>query len=374
MQSSALGTAPAGAFSNAVFQRVVIISMRSIGDVVLATPAIRAIRLHLPIAHLSVLVLVGSAQVLARNPDVDEVLVASNEELTTGPLRARAASHLRLIRRLRQGRFDLLIDLTDSDRTAVLSGLSGARRRVGLSSQSRLRGLWYHTAVRPVVPRQHIVDYHRQVLRALAIAASSRLSDAPDELVLPVAGEDLEAATRLAERAGAVRGGGFVVMHPGAWRRCPAWPLEHYAALADRIQETLRLPVLIVGTEGEEEAVGILCRAMRTPRRSVVGQTTLLQLAALIQQARVFIGGNSGPMHIAAALKTPVVAMFGPATELGIMTPWGLGHTVFCAERPGQSIGTDEVYLAVEAALQRHPDHRTTSGTQTSHPCQEDHR
>ena len=326
-------------------RRVLVVTLRSIGDVVLSTPVIRAIRQHLPTAHLAVLVLSGSADLLTHHPDLDERLIAVNEALTTGPLTARAATHGRLIQRLRAGRFDLLIDLTDSDRTAVLSGLSGARRRVGLNTGGCLRGLWYHTVVRPERPRQHFVESCLQTLEGLAVPVQSR------ELVLPIESADETAAAELVAAAGVSHGGAYVVLHLGGWWRCPAWSLEQYGQLADRIQQELARDIVMVGTEADRPALEKVRTAMKTRVFSLAGRTTLPQLAALIRRARAFIGGNSGPMHIAAAVKTPVIALFGPEREAGIMTPWGHGHTVFYPGMSGKTVHTDEVYAAVRSVL-----------------------
>jgi predicted lipopolysaccharide heptosyltransferase III len=301
--------------------RILVVKLRYIGDVLLATPVFRGLREAFPRARLTALVNAGTEEVLLHHPDVDEVLLVHRRQAEAETWGRSWADRLRLLRRLRQRRFDLALDLTDGDRAAFLTWASGARLRVGFNREGRLRGRAYHRVV-PLTPgRRHAVEADLEALRILGL----RARPVAPSLGLPpeaeAAAEDLLAHKRVS------RDRDLVLLHPGARWWFKAWPVERFAALADRIEEELEARVLIAGGPDDATTAEAIRWQMRRPAISVAGETSVLQLAAVLKRCRLFVTNDNGPMHIAAAVGTPVVALFGP-TDPAEWGPWGDGHVV----------------------------------------------
>lgn len=303
------------------FERILVIKLRYIGDVLLSTPVIRNLRLHFPRAHLAMMVNAGTDAILRHNRCVDEVLALDREHLKSWNPVARLEAPLRYLRWVRTRRFDCVVDLTDADRSALLAYASGARTRVGFNAEGRWRGWLYTHLGQAGCPRQHHVDYQLEALRALGLEIRNR------EIELPLSSAEEAAAAVWLSRHGVGEGVPFLAFHPGARWWFKQWPAEKCAALADRIQAEDGLPVIFLGGAQEQEFLTTVRAHMRTPFRGGAGGLELLEMAVVLRRARVFVGNDNGPMHIAAALGTPVVALFGPSDpqEWG---PRGAGHRV----------------------------------------------
>ena len=301
--------------------RILVVKLRYIGDVLLSTPVFRGLREAFPRARLTALVNAGTEEVLLHQPDVDEVLLVDRDAAKTGWWGRRVADRLALVRRLRERQFDLALDLTDGDRAAFLTWASGARLRVGFNREGRFRGRAYHRVVPQWSGRRHAVESDLEALRTLGL----RPRAVAPSLGLPPEAE--AAAGELLARKRVARDRDLVLVHPGARWWFKAWPTERFAALADRIEEELGAQVLIVGGPGDVAAAEAIRRQMRRSAVTVAGETSILQLAALLKRCRLFVSNDNGPMHVAAAVGTPVVALFGP-TDPAEWGPWGEGHLV----------------------------------------------
>ena len=301
--------------------RVLVVKLRYIGDVLLCTPVFRGLREAFPRATISALVNAGTEALLQHHPDVDEVLLVSRRDARAWPGGPSWADQFRLVRRLRERRFDLAIDLTDGDRAAFLTWASGARLRVGYNREGRLRGRAYHRVVPVWSGRRHAVVADLEALRVLGLPGRV----VAPSLGLPPAAE--AAAEDLLTRKGVARDRDRVLIHPGARWWFKTWPTERFAVLADWIEEELGAEVIIAGGPGDVAAAEAIRRQMRRPAISVAGETSILHLAAVLKRCRLFVGNDNGPMHIASAVGTPVVALFGP-TDPAEWGPWGEGHIV----------------------------------------------
>lgn len=302
-------------------RRILVVKLRYIGDVLLSTPVFRGLREAFPRATLTALVNAGTEEVLQHHPDVDEVLLVRRRVAGAGSWLRSWTDQLRLVRRLREQRFDLALDLTDGDRAAFLTWASGARGRVGFNREKRFRGRAYHRVVRLPEGRRHAVEADLEALRVLGL----RPRTVAPTLALPPEAET--AADELLARTHVGRERDLVLIHPGARWGFKAWPAERFAALGDWMAEALGAQVLIAGGPGDAPVAETIRRQMRHPGISVAGETSVLQLGALLKRCRLFVGNDAGPMHVAAAVGTPVVGLFGPTdpTEWG---PWGDGHVV----------------------------------------------
>ena len=246
----------------------------------------------------------GTEDVLSWNPDVDEIVVLDKGSL---------AAQWRLIAGLRRRQFDTVIDLTDGDRSAFLSWMSGAPVRIGFNDEHRWRGRCYTQVVQPVPGVRHRIDRDLAALKLLGVHASEK----PPRLWLT--GEDEASADQLLDRLG-IRGcRPIVIIQPGARYWFKVWPYERFAELADRLASDYGCQVLIGGSREEEALAQRIHEAAKSHPISMAGLATLKQFAAIVKRAALFVGNDSGAMHVAAAVGTPMVALFGPSNP----NEWG---------------------------------------------------
>jgi len=303
------------------FERILIIKLRYIGDVLLATPVIRNLRWHFPRAHLAMVVNAGTEVILRHNRCVDEVLAIDRGSAKSwNPIR-RFRAPLGHIQWVRARRFDCVIDLTDGDRSALLAFASGARTRVGFRGEGRWRKRLYTHLVTADWGKGHNVEYQLEALRAMGLEVQS------GEPELPLAPEDEVQAAAWLARQGVREDTPFLAVHPGARWWFKQWPAEKWADLANRVQTEDGLPVIFLGGDQEGEFLGRIRAEMRTAFRGGAGQLEVLEMGAVLRRARAFVGNDNGPMHMAAALGTPVVALFGPSDPRQ-WGPRGTGHRV----------------------------------------------
>jgi lipopolysaccharide heptosyltransferase II len=300
---------------------ILLIRLRMIGDVVFTTPAIRALRRRFPEARITYLVEHAAAPVVAGNPHVDEVIAVP---LTSGL--NRVLDDWRIGRDLRRRRFDLVIDFHGGPRGSWLSWLTRAPKRLGYTVIGRS---WMYTRAveRPrQLRRRHSVENQWDLLSELGIPAPEPARDAVEMAADPGATESVRA--RLAA-AGLENERTLVVIHVSAGNPFRRWPIDRFADLAARlvVADPGRLVVLTSGPSesGAADAVGVAARSSLPPalssRIARCGEFDLAELRALVVRASLFIGGDSGPMHIAGTTRTPVVGLYGPTLPVR-SAPW----------------------------------------------------
>lgn len=283
-------------------QKILIIKLRYIGDVLLATPTARAIKAARPDVQITMLVNRGTEDVLLGNPDLDEVLILHKGSLV---------EQWRLISHVRGARFDTVIDLTDGDRSAWLSRLSGAHMRIGFNDEQRWRGRLYSHVVRSAAC--HRIERDQEVLRPLGIPAVDNI---PRLFLSP---DDERQAAGLLARHGMAPTSPFAILQPGARYWFKAWPAERFASLADRLAGTFGYRVVICGSEQDRQVATHIASLAVTKPIVFAGEASLRVFASLAEKAALFVGNDSGAMHIAAAFGTPIVALFGPSNP----AEWG---------------------------------------------------
>jgi predicted lipopolysaccharide heptosyltransferase III len=294
-------------------ERILVIKLRYVGDVLLATPVLSRLRESFPKAHLAMLVNPGTEDVVRDHSALDEVLVLERGNLTR---------QWRFVRDLRRRHFDLVIDLTDGDRSALLSWLSSAPVRLGYNSEGRWRGVLCTQVVDADRFAMHTVRYHLKATEALGLTGQ------PPAPLLTVAPEARREADRLLRAAGMDGARPFVCLHPGARWWFKAWPAERFATLADLIQTEKATQALFLGGDQERSLESRIADDMKTTFRSLIGKTSLGALAAVLERAALMVSNDNGPMHMAAALHVPVIGLFGPS-DPAIWGPWGDGHRTF---------------------------------------------
>jgi lipopolysaccharide heptosyltransferase II len=292
--------------------KILLVRLRQIGDVVFTTPAVHALRRRFPDAHLTYLVEPAAAPIVANNPHLNEVLVVPRRRGVRGLL-----GDLALGRRLRAQRFDLAIDFHGGPRASLLTWLSGAPERIGYEVAGRS---WIYTRrvarSRALLPRHSVVNQW-DLLAALDIAAPDP-SDLPAEMPA-----DRAAAAAVDERlahAGVAAGDRLVVVHVSAGNPFRRWPFEHFVELIAALATEARVRrVIVTSGPSEEAAAARVIAAVRervgaevSPRVLSCGEFSLVELRALLDRASLYIGGDSGPLHIASTTAVPIVGLYGP--------------------------------------------------------------
>jgi heptosyltransferase-3 len=300
------------------YKRILVIKLKQPGDVLVATPLIPALKETWPESHLSFLVPKGTEEMVAGHPGLDGLLVVDRRRETWGQT-------WRLVRNLRRARFDLVIELSGGDRGAVYSLLTGARERIGLAHPRQpfwqRRGCFTRLLPRPPI-RMHLVEQNLEALRALGLKPRQpRLQFFWDRQVEDRV-QELLTTHGLSSKS-------FVVMHPGAGWRFKCWTPAGYARVIEALHRDWHLPVVLTGTRAphEQELLAAILQESAVNPLNLAGELTLKELGALIHQARFFFGADSAPMHLAAAVETPAVALFGPSGAYN-WGPWGEGHLV----------------------------------------------
>jgi lipopolysaccharide heptosyltransferase II len=352
--------------------RILLVRLRQIGDVVFTTPAIHALRQRFPDAHLSYLVEPAAAPIVSGNPHLNRVIVAPRAPGVRGLL-----DDLALGRRLRAERYDLAIDFHGGPRASLLTWLSGAPERLGYAVAGRA---WMYTRriARPRALRpRHSVENQWDLLEPLGVAP-------PDRTAFPVAmaadaTADAAVAGRLA-RAGVAAGDRLVVIHVSAGNPFRRWPAAHFVELAGSLAAAdPRRRILITSGPSEHDAAGRVIAAAQARlgggRRDQVlscGEFSLAELRGLLDRASLYIGGDSGPLHVAATTGVPIVGLYGPTLPIR-SAPWRAGRWITesvdagdlpcrpCDQRvcePGDfrcltAIGPAQVVEAAERALGR---------------------
>lgn len=277
---------------------IVLVKLSAIGDVLHGVPVAVALKRQFPDARIGWVVEGRAADVLAGHPAIDHLF-----RLPRGWMKSwRSLRGLR--RQLLDFRADVAIDMQGLLKSAVPTWLTGARLRIGHARPESREGAWlaYNRAVPATAP--HVVDRNRDLLSPLGVGKSAASFDMPDWPVSRQRMQEWLATLRLASAP--------VVINPGAGWPSKIWPEERFAAVARSLRDRHGLTSLIVW--GGERELGAAERiAAAAPHATVVApQTTLQDLAALCRLSRLFVSGDTGPLHLAASVGAPCVGLFGP--------------------------------------------------------------
>ncbi len=283
-------------------RKILIIRMRYIGDVILTTPLLKTLKTGLPGVQTHLLVNRGTEAVLESHPHTDRVLVFDYE--TSGKNIRYAKSFISL---LRKEKYDAVIDLTGNDRSALFTRLTGARVRIGYAGDSELRNiLAYNQEIDTLPGSIHTVDHHLKAAEIFGLAPADI-----HPFIRVTSGQRDRMETLLCHQ-GLKADESFAVIHPGARRQYKSWPLERFARVGDQIVRTYGFPVLLSGSREDVKICAQLSEKMEEKNLNLAGQISLADLPALIEKSRCLIGNDSAPIHIATAVNTPVIALFGP--------------------------------------------------------------
>lgn len=274
-------------------RRVLIIQLRRIGDVLLATPIFRALRMAWPTAEITLLLETPFEPVVRHNPHIDHVIAL--------PRKQSLRRNMKAILDLRKRRFDVVIDLLGKPRTALWSWLTGAPRRVGFAEKGRC--LFYTDSVAIADPLAYSACHKAELLKPLGIEATDW------RLEFPVHESDRH-ATREEIATLPPRSRLFAVA-PGSRRDDKLWMPECFAETADRIADEHQMLPLFVCGPGEESQVEAVRARMKSPSWFNANRPSLPRVQATLEQCALFVGNDTGLRHMAVAAGIPTVAIFG---------------------------------------------------------------
>ena len=287
--------------------RILVIKLSAAGDVVLITPSLRALRNHFPKAHITVLVGRDHRELLLRCPYLDELMVFD-------PAHDRSLKGLlRLGAKLRAVQVDLAVDLQNNRISHWLGFLSGAPQRYGWGGR-RWSELLTHRATPPAEPMPP-VQHQFRLLQLLGV------EQAPGNLELWPGARDQERIQELIRDSWVAENQLLVAVHPGGKWPSKRWPAERVVELVDRLAKEARARVVLVGSEAEKELCEQIHRISHSKPAVLAGGTSLNELAALLKHCKVFIGGDSAPLHIAASMGIPIVTLFGSTDPVRHLPP-----------------------------------------------------
>ena len=363
--------------------RILLVRLRPIGDVVFTTPLLSALRRHYPDAHLTYAVEPDAAPIVEGNPHINELIVVPRRRGWS-----RIADDIAIARRLARGRYDLAIDLHGGPRSAWFTWGSRARRRIGYTISGRS---WMYTDAVPrsrqLTPR-HSVMNQWDLIAPLGIPPLDPAQDPVQMLA------DVQASRRIDTQltgSGVGAANRLIVIHVSASTRFKRWPEESFVSLVVALvrRDGSRRVFLTSGPSDADAARRISDAAGRQlgPLANAMVESRALQLnelRSLIARASLFIGGDSGPLHIAATTSVPIVELLGP-TLAERSSPWrdprwfseivdpGELPCRPCHQRvcvPGDfrcltSIGPERVIAAAERALRAPPNPDVTPAANT---------
>ncbi len=292
-------------------RKILIIKLRHIGDVLLTVPAIRALKENFPDANISALVNKGTEEVLKGNPLLDEIIVY-DRNIKGLPISQKIRGEISFISRLRKKEFDLVVDLTSGDRPALLSFLSSARYRIGNNPKGKgflgKRLLYTHLA-NVEQKRRHTVEYNLDIVREFGIDTKDKRVD------FSFNKEDEQYINIFLKKNKISKKDILVHVHPTSRWLFKTWNDKSMAKVIDYLQIKKKVKVAVTASTEKREAdkAKKILKLCKLKPLELIGKTTLKQAGALSKRSNLFFGVDSAPMHIAAAMNTPVIALFGPS-------------------------------------------------------------
>ncbi len=304
--------------------RILIVKLSAIGDVVQSLPALEAIKRTFPHSNIDWAVEAAASGILEGHPLIDRLLVSRRKEWMR--MLKRPSTFLCGLRgfrgfigELRGRRYDIAIDLQGLLKSGIVMCLVRAKRKIGFAGTRELSHLFLNERLPAYDADKHALERYLDVARYLGAV------DPSPNCTLPV-GREL-AVMRERVRGIDAEGRKLVIINPVARWNTKLWQEDKFAQLADRLVLERNAVVVLTGSAGDREVTGRIRAMMRQQAVDWAGETTLRELAALATMADLFITTDTGPMHLAAAAGTRVVALFGP-TAPWRTGPYGPGHVV----------------------------------------------
>lgn len=307
---------------------ILIVKLSAIGDVIHTLPALNAIRRRYPEAHITWLVEEAAAGLVSGHPALDRVIVVPRKSWMKRLNRRRFKQTLRevigFVGRIRDTRYELVLDFQALLKSSIWITLARGNRKVGFGrGMEHMESSWLflNERIPPISMEVHALDRGLHLLRAIGIPADAV------EYRLPIREPDRRRSQDLLEMAPGNREGPLLAMNPAAKWETKLWDPRKFSSLADRIIKAHSARIVFTGAEEDRPEMDAIINDMQHPALNVAGRTTLMELAALYEGMTAVVTTDTGPMHLAAAVGTPTVALFGP-TAPWRTGPYGSGHRI----------------------------------------------
>ena len=323
----------------AEIRRVLVIKLRHHGDVLVSSPVFSVLKAHAPQVEIDALVYADTAEMLTLHPAISTVHTIDRKWKQLGVI-GQVQAELVLYNSLKARGYDLIIHLTEHWRGAWLCRLLKPRWAVGPAvngRSKRWKQSFTHIQSAPRNALRHMAEANLDALRRIGVQPRSE-----ERHMTLVPGAAAEAAVASHLQGFGLQGGEFIHIHPASRWFFKCWPVEQMAALVERLQGEGHAVVLTAAPSKDEKAMlEAIQSRLAKPAFSLSGQLSLKELAALTQASKLFIGVDSAPMHIAAAVGTPTVALFGPSGDKQ-WGPWGVPFRVISStQHPCRPCGID---------------------------------
>ncbi len=291
--------------------KILIIRLSSIGDVLLTTPVIKMLRDNYPQAQISYLVEDKAKDMVSHNPYLNQVFVFNKSKFkrirqNEGFL-AAFRFILPLIKRIKSENFDLVLDLHSVFRSSLFSFLANTPRRIGFKKQ--LSSIVYTDRL-TVEPGEHVVDEYLKALIPLEIDPVVEEKD----FSIATREKDSDYVDRLLRKLGVDCSKKIIAFNPATSSISKNWSEEKFAELGDQLNAKYDLQLLILGSAADQTKVEKIINKMKSRAFNLCGKTSLKELVEVIKRLDLLITGDTGPMHMAMAVKTPIIALFGPTS------------------------------------------------------------
>lgn len=292
-------------------KRILIIRLGAIGDVIRTLPALRALRANLPRAYLAWAVEDRAASLLKNHPDLNALFIAPRQKWQQRPLSASTLHEaIEFIRRIRREQFDCVLDFHGLFKSGLIAWLSGVKRRIGYSRGFCREANYLFTNEHVSLPQYKInrVEKNLLLIKALGLPITNHIP------IIPVSAQDQTSVDALVGPANHTPSQLKVIIHPGSSPQTPykRWDHRRYARIADIIIHEYRGKVFFAPGKDEQELVKQITGHMIESDYVVYQTATLTDLAEVIRRCDLYIGNDTAPMHLAAFVGTPVIALFGP--------------------------------------------------------------
>ncbi len=313
---------------------ILIVKLSAIGDVLHTLPAANALRAHYPSARMTWLVEEAASDLVLGHRALDRVLVSRRKTWIRGLASRDAPSHLRamaaFVRCLRDTHYDMIFDFHGLLKSSLLIFFAKGKRKIGFGkgmTHMESSHLFLNERIPAVSMEHHALKRQLMLLEALGIRSNTIAYD------VPIRQQDRKAARALLAAWGIPPDVPYVAVNPGARWKTKLWPPERFARVADALIRRHSVKVLFTGSREDVDMVEAIRARMAGQAAGLAGRTTLKVLGALYEKAALVLSTDTGPMHLAAAVKTPVVALFGP-TAPWRTGPFGEAHRVVRAKMP----------------------------------------
>ncbi|MDY6842726.1 MAG: lipopolysaccharide heptosyltransferase I [Thermodesulfobacteriota bacterium] len=347
---------------------ILIIKLSSIGDVIHTLPSLASLRKRFADAHISWVVEEGISNIIENHPYLNEVIVFKKglfKKTISNPLKYPylIAEVAQFVRKLGERQYDIVIDYQGLLKSGIISFLSRGKRRIGFDKTRELSYLFLNERVPQCAPNIHATEKYRKLTMHITEEQDST------EFLISIKESDTAHIVEMLSEGNTSTYEPYVVMNPGTKWKSKMWPDDKYVSLAHMIKHQLHYNIVFSGGMSDRETIENITQRLDFPIKNIAGKTTLRQAASLFKMAKAAITPDTGPMHIAAAVGTPVVALFGP-TSPSRTGPHGKKHVIIGGKSPCspcfnrdctdmtcmENITVDEVFHALVTCCTRTDD------------------